>query len=65
MKYELRLDVTDNDNKFVSFDVIKADNLIHLVTQFQLVMANAIRKYYEKELEDFKSKKGVNDDIPF
>lgn len=65
MKYELKFDVTDNDGKFISFDVIKADNLIHLLTQFQLVMANAIRKYYEKELKDFKMQYGVNDDIPF
>lgn len=65
MKYELRLDITDNEDKFVSFDVIKADNMVHLITQFQLVIVNAMRKHYEKELEDFKAQYGVNDDIPF
>jgi len=64
MKYELRLDVTDEQGKFVSFDVIKADNMVHLVTQFQLVIANAMRKHYEKELENLRARH-IDDDIPF
>jgi hypothetical protein len=65
MKYELQLDITDEQGKFVSFDTIKADNMVHLVVQFQLVIANAMRKYYEKELEDLKARTGADDDIPF
>lgn len=64
MKYELKLDITDNNGKFESFDIIKADNLVHLITQFQFIIVNAQRKYYEKELEDFKAQQ-VDDDIPF
>ena len=64
MKYELKLDITDDEGKFISFDTIKSENLIKLLVQFQFVIVKTQQQIHEIEIKKINSK-GVNDDIPF
>lgn len=61
MKYELTLTV-QNEDKFESLDKIKADDLLHLVSQFTFVVLNIQRKEHEKEILAIRME---HDDIPF
>lgn len=61
MKYELTLTIR-NEDKFESLDKILADDLLHLVSQFNMVILQVQRKEHDEEMLAIRME---NDDIPF
>ena len=61
MKYELTLTVHKEDGK-LDFHKIEMENLIHLLSQFTMLLLNIQRKEHEEELSALRME---NDDIPF
>ena len=64
MTPQFELNLTYRNNKeLVSFDKIEADDLVSLLSQFIIVIANVQRKIVERI--EAETGRRVDDDIPF
>lgn len=62
-QFELTLVWRDSNTKIKSIDKIEADNLIHLLSQFNMMVLMIQQKIADEEINEFK--KVIDDDIPF
>jgi len=68
MKFELNLNVYENDDtalirKPFSLNLIKADNLVHLMSQLLIVIVSIQDKLHERAVTELG--RVFDDDIPF
>lgn len=63
MKYELTLMIRSSDGDKFDMEKIKADDLLHLASQFTILLLQTQRKEHEAKLDELSLLH--EDDIPF
>lgn len=63
---ELKMAIISKQGDIVAYDVLKADNMTQIASQFVVLVATNMRKIHESEMQEaLIQRHNDDDDIPF